>query len=113
LIYKKRFWDAKATEITLLHTQRHPSFEMSDGLREQLNAERVDSRILQEIVQMLFHFDVLLSTDTPVLICWFVGQAGIMMERLNPQLVGQICHEVLCHSLKIPHQKYPLANVLR
>ena len=101
------------TEIVLLHTRKNPSFEMSDGLRQQLNAERVNPQMLEEMVQMLFHYDVLPSTDTPVLISWFVGPVAMMMERLDTKLVGQICHEVLCNYLKISPQKYPLVNVFR
>ncbi|CAF3995984.1 unnamed protein product, partial [Rotaria sp. Silwood1] len=56
---------------------------MSDGLRQQLHAERVDSDMFKEIVNMLFHFDVLPSTDIPVLIGWLVGPAAVMIENLS------------------------------
>ncbi|CAF4838273.1 unnamed protein product, partial [Rotaria magnacalcarata] len=44
-------------------------FEISDALRQNLQVERVDSQIVQDIANMLFHYDVLPSTDIPVLIC--------------------------------------------
>ncbi|CAF2812249.1 unnamed protein product [Rotaria sp. Silwood2] len=86
---------------------------MSDGLREQLHAERVDTDIFNAIVSMLFHFDVLPSTDIPVLICWFVGPAAIMIENLSEKLVGQICHEVLCNCLNIAQEKYQPVRTLK
>lgn len=113
LVYKKKFWSKKASSIVLLHTNRQFQFEMSDQLREQLQNERVDPVVFDEIVRMLFHYDVLPSTDIPVLICWFVGPAAIMMEKLSEQLVGQICHEVVCSFLRISWQKYPLDQVVR
>lgn len=113
LIYKKRFWGKKASSIVLLHTDRQSKFDMSDQLREQLAHEHVDPAIFDEIVRMLFHYDVLPSTSIPVLISWFVGPAAIMMEGLSEQLVGQICHEVVCSFLQVPWQKFPLERVLR
>lgn len=113
LVYKKKFWRKRGSSIALLHTNRQCQFEMSDQLREQLQNERVDPAVFDEIVRMLFHYDALPSTDVPVLICWFVGPAAIMMEKLSEQLVGQICHEVVCGFLRISWQKYPLERVIR
>lgn len=113
MIYKKKFWQRKASSIALLHTNKHQPLEISDFLQQQLHAEQVDPNVLQEIVQTIFHFDVLPSTDIPVLICWFVGQAAIMIEKLSERLVGQICHEVLCQFLNIPQDKNQLVRTLR
>ncbi|CAF4537313.1 unnamed protein product [Rotaria sp. Silwood1] len=113
LIYKKKFWNRHISHIALLHTKKDLSFEMSDGLRQQLHAERVDSDMFKEIVNMLFHFDVLPSTDIPVLIGWLVGPAAVMIENLSEQLVGQICHEVLCHCMNIAQETYQPVRVLK
>ncbi len=75
--------------------------------------ERVNPEILQEIIDMIFHYDVLPSTNVPVLICWFAGSAAVMIETLSTQLVGQICHEVLCNYLNIAHEKHQLVHVLK
>ena len=113
MIYKKKFWRSNASSIALLHTRKDQSFEMSDALRQQMQAERVDPQMLQELVRMLFQYDVLTSTDQPVLICWFVGSAALLMESLSTQLIGQLCHEVLCSYLNIDQQKYQPVHVLR
>lgn len=113
LIYRKKFWRQNASSIALLHTQKQSQFEMSDGLRQQLQAERVDPQAFQSIVQMLFHYDVLPSTDIPVLICWFVGPPAELIEKLSEQLVGQICHEVLCSYMNIAHESHSPVRVLK
>ena len=113
MIYKKKFWRHKANSIAILHTQKHQNFEMSDVLRQQLYAERVDPEIFQEIADMLFHYDVLPSTNIPVLICWLVGPPAVMIESLSEQLVGQICHEVLCSYLNVAQQNYQPVKILK
>lgn len=113
MIYKNKFWHRKTSSIALLHTHKTPQFELSDALKQQLRTEHVDSRALQEIINTLFHYDVLPSTNMPVLICWFVGPAAILIENLSEHLIGQICHEVLCSYLNISPEKYPLVQTLR
>ena len=54
----------------------------------------------------LFHYDVLPSTNVPLLICWFVGSTAIMIEKLSDQFAGQICHEVLCSGLNISSENF-------
>ena len=65
MIYKNKCYRHNANSIILLHLKGHQSFEISDTLRQQLNVEGVETKILHDIVQTLFHFDVLLSTDVP------------------------------------------------
>ncbi|CAF3307332.1 unnamed protein product [Rotaria socialis] len=113
LIYKKKFWHRKASSIVLLHMDKDRSFEISDALRQKLQVERVDSQIVQDIANMLFHYDVLPSTDIPVLICWLVGPTAVAAENLSEQLIGQICHEVLCRYLNIPQEKNQPVQILR
>jgi hypothetical protein len=113
MIYKKKFWHQKAKGIALLHTEKRQAFQISDTLKQQLNVERVNPEIFQEIVDMIFHYDVLPSTDVPVLICWFAGSTAVTIENLSTQLIGQICHEVLCNYLNVPHEKYQLVDVLK
>ncbi|UJR16788.1 hypothetical protein I4U23_003687 [Adineta vaga] len=113
LIYKTKFWKQHSTSIVMLHTQKNQSFQMSTLLRQQLDAEQVTSEIVHEIVQMLFHYDILLSTNIPVLICWFVGPAAINMERISSSTLGQICHEVLCNYLNIDHIEHQPIHILK
>ncbi|CAF1041616.1 unnamed protein product [Rotaria sordida] len=113
MIYKKKFWSRHINSIVLLHTKKDLSFEISDELRQQLQIERVDSDMFKEIVNMLFHYDVLPSTDIPVLICWFVGPTAIMIENLSEKLIGQVCHEVLCNYLNIVQEKYQPVRILK
>jgi hypothetical protein len=113
LIYKNRFWSSNASSIVLLHTQASSKIEISDKLQQQLQAEQVDPSMFQEMVRMIYHYDVLPSTNIPVLICWFVGAPAIMIENLSEQLVGQTCHEVLCNHLNIPQEKYPPVRILK
>ncbi|CAF5121662.1 unnamed protein product, partial [Rotaria socialis] len=70
-------------------------------------------QIVQDIANMLFHYDVLPSTDIPVLICWLVGPTAVAAENLSEQLIGQICHEVLCRYLNIPQEKNQPVQILR
>jgi len=113
LIYKKKFWQESATSIVLWHTRKQQIFEMSDGLRQQLHAERVDPKIIQEIALGLFEYDVLPSTNIPVLICWFSGSAALLIENFNEQIVGQVCHEVLCSYLNVPQANHQPVRILK
>ena len=92
---KNRFWPEKIREIILLHTEKQLSFELSESLKELLNVENIDSQVVSTIIQSIHRYDVLPSTDTPVLICWFGGPAAVLLEDLSEKLLGQICHEVL------------------
>jgi hypothetical protein len=86
MICKNKFWPQNANSIALLHMEKCQSFEISDTLKQQLDMERVDPEILQQIADMIFHYDVLPSTDVPVLICWFAGSVAVMIETLSTQL---------------------------
>lgn len=113
MVYKKKFWRPDATGIVVLHTEKRPLLEISDRLRQYLTAERVDLNMVQEIAQSLYHYDVLPSTDIPVLVCWFSGPAALMIENLSTELVGQICHEVLCRYLDVAHTNYQPVQLLK
>ena len=113
LIYKKRFWRSKTSSIVLLHTQKRNNIRFSESLRTKFNEENVQSELVDAIIEMLFHYDVLPSSSIPVLICWFVGPSAIEMERLSDGLVGQLCHEVLCNYLNISPESHPLDQVVK
>lgn len=114
LIYKEKFWSDNASSFSLLKTNDGRSrFEMSQILKEKLQNERIDSKTYEEIVRMIFRYDVLPSTTLPVLTCWFAGQPAILTEKLSEDLLGQICHEILCSYLQIPWQNGRLTRVVR
>ncbi|CAF1377521.1 unnamed protein product [Adineta steineri] len=113
LIYTNKFWRENADSIKLLHTRKHQIFEMSDMLRQQLHDERIDPNVVQEIAHELSYCGVLPSTNIPVLICWFAGPIALIIENLNEQIVGQICHETICSYLKVDQNSYPLVRTLK
>lgn len=86
---------------------------MSDTLKQLLTAERVPQGTFQEIVRMLFHYDVLPSTRKPVLVCWLAGPAAVMAETLSSHAIGLICHEVLCNYMNVDQKKYRPVQTLR
>ncbi|UJR19656.1 hypothetical protein I4U23_022791 [Adineta vaga] len=113
LVYKKKFWRQSANSIILLHTRKNQLFEMSDKLGQLLSGIQVDPNIAQEIAHGLSYCDVLPSTNIPVLVCWFGGPAAIMIENINEQAIGQICHEIICSYLKIDQERYQPIRTLK
>jgi hypothetical protein len=113
LIYEKRFWSPESHEIALIHTQKPLRMDFSESLKALLDVEKVDGETLDEIVQAIHQYDVLTSTDVPVLITWFGGPAAVLIENFSPKLIGQLCHEVLCGYLNISADSHPLVNALK
>jgi hypothetical protein len=101
MIYEKEFWPEGVDQIILLHTQEEQSFELSESLRELLNTEKVHTQTVNTIIEAIYRFDVLPSTNIPVLTCWFGGPAAVLLENLSEKVISQICHEVLCNYLNI------------
>jgi len=101
MVYEKIFWPENVCEIILLHTEEQYSIELAKLLKEILNNENVDVQVIQTIIKAILRYDVLPSTDIPVLISWFGGPAALLIEDLSELVIGQICHEVLCHYLNI------------
>lgn len=112
MIYSERFWPENAGEFNLLNN-RPQDFKPSDRLRSLMKNGNVDSNTFNDIVKNIFHYDVLPSTDLPVLICWFVGSAAVLTEKLSKELAGQICHEVLCSALKISQDQHRPTSVVK
>lgn len=101
MVYDKNFWPEDIYDIILLHTEKEQSIELSESLKEILNNEKIDLQIIKTIIEAIHRYDVLPSTDIPVLISWFGGPAALLIEDLSEMIIGQICHEVLCHYLDI------------
>lgn len=70
------------------------------GLRQQINP-----KLCQQIIEGIFHYDVLSSSNIPVLICWFTDSAA--------EITGQICHEFVKHCLNLPPDEHQLVNVFK
>jgi hypothetical protein len=113
MIYEKRFWPEKVKGISLLHTGKQLSFELSESLKELLNVEKIDADVVNTIIEAIYTYDVLPSTDIPVLICWFGGPAAVLLEDLSEKAIGQICHEVLCNCLNISWQSNEPNRILK
>lgn len=102
MIYDKSFWPEDVNEIILLHTEEQQSIELSESIqKELLKNENIDVQTIQMIIQAIHRYDVLPSTDIPVLITWFGGPAALVIEDFSAEIIGQICHEVLCNCLNI------------
>ena len=104
LVYEKQFWPKNVQEIILLHT--------SDEFISSLD-EEIDPHVLKTIIQSIHRYDVLPSTETPVLICWFGGSAALLLEDLSESLIGRICHQVLCQSLNLSPDLHQPRRVLK
>lgn len=85
----------------LLHTEKEKLIELSQTIKQILNDDKIDVKIIEDIIESIHRYDVLPSIDTPVLICWFGGPGALLIEDLNESIVGQICHEVLSYYLNI------------
>jgi hypothetical protein len=101
MIYEKSFWPENVQKIILLHTDKQLCLELSESLKELLDAEKIDAQIVKIIIETIHRYDVFSSTDIPVLICWFGGPGAVLLENLSDKLIGQICHEVLCNYLSL------------
>ena len=101
MVYEKRFWPEDICEMILLHTEKQRSIEFSELLKEMFKNENVDNQVIETILQTIHRYDVLPSTDIPVLITWFGGPAALLLEDLSGNLIGQLCHEILCYYLNI------------
>ncbi len=109
MVYEKRFWPEDINVIILLQTKNNQSIEFSETLKEMLKNENMDTEVMKTILQTIHQYDILPSTDVPVLITWFGGPAAILLEDLSEKLIGQICHEVLCYYLNLaPELNQPI-----
>jgi hypothetical protein len=104
MVYEKRFWSENTDVMILLHIEKKQSIQFSESLNEMLKNENVNTQVIETILQAIHQYDVLPSTDIPVLITWFGGPAALLLEDLSENLIGQICHEVLCYYLNIPSE---------
>ncbi len=109
MIYEKAIWPKDVYEIIVLHTHKEQRIELS----ESLNTEKADVQTVNTIIKAIHRYDVLPSTDVPVLICWFGGLAAVLSENLSEQVIGQICHEVLCNYLDLSPQLNQPNRVLK
>ncbi|CAF5220704.1 unnamed protein product, partial [Rotaria magnacalcarata] len=101
LIYEKRFWPDAVGKIMLLDRQKQKSIEFSDSLKTLIKIEQIDERVVNTIIEAVHRYDELRSTNVPILICWFGGSAAVLIEDINENIIGQICHEVLCYYLNL------------
>lgn len=101
MVYEKRLWPKDIWEIILLHTKHEQLIELSRSIKDILNDEKIDLEVIKTIVEGIHKYSILPSTDIPVLICWFGGSGALLIEDLNENILGQICHGVLCHYLNI------------
>jgi hypothetical protein len=104
MVYEKRFWSEDTDVMILLHIEKKQSIQFSESLNEMFKNENVNTQIIETILQAIHQYDVLPSTDIPVLITWFGGPAALLLEDLSENLIGQICHEVLCYYSNIPSE---------
>ena len=102
VIYSHKFWPENINEIILLQTQTHRSSELSIACRDLAERENIDAQTIKTIMESIHRYDVLPSSNVPVLVCWFGGDAAVLLEELSDHLIGQVCHEVLCHYLNVP-----------
>lgn len=93
LVYEKAFWPKDILEIIVLNT-------MKDHLSDSFDKYKQNPR-LRKIIESIFQYDVPPSTQQPVLLCWFGGEAAVLIEDFDENLIGDICHEVLCFYLNI------------
>lgn len=101
LVYKKAFWSSDISEILVLNTIKE---RLSDAFEKY--KQNPDIR---KIIESIFQFDVIPSTKVPVLLCWFGGEAALLIEDFDENLVGAICHEVLCFYLNVsPEHNRPI-----
>ena len=113
MIYEKSFWPANVDEILLLHTQKPSRIEFSQSLKTLLDSEKIDVQTVQTIAQAIHRYDVLTSTDVPVLVSWFGGPAAVLIEDFSERFIAQICHEVLCAYLNLPADLHPPVKALK
>lgn len=73
---------------------------MKDHLSDSFDKYKQNPR-LRKIIESIFQYDVPPSTQQPVLLCWFGGEAAVLIEDFDENLIGDICHEVLCFYLNI------------
>ncbi|CAF0784118.1 unnamed protein product [Adineta ricciae] len=105
LVYEKSFWPEDVKEMILLHTQKSLPIPLSESLNDLTD--------IRTIVEAIHRYDVLPSTDTPVLICWFGGPAAVLIENFSNEIIGQICHEVLCYFLNISSKSNLPINIVK
>ncbi|UJR27003.1 hypothetical protein I4U23_008308 [Adineta vaga] len=113
LIYEKRFWPENVKEIIVLHTEKQPIIDLSNLLKELLDSTNIDVQTIRIIIEGIHRYDILPSTDTPILLCWFGGQSAVLVENFSEKVIGQICHEVLCYHLTISSKLNPIINILK
>ncbi|CAF1341824.1 unnamed protein product [Rotaria magnacalcarata] len=113
LIYEKRFWPDAVGKIMLLDRQKQKSIEFSDSLKTLIKIEQIDERVVNTIIEAVHRYDELRSTNVPILICWFGGSAAVLIEDINENIIGQICHEVLCYYLNLSSKLNKLNRVLK
>jgi hypothetical protein len=113
MIYEKAIWPKDVYEIIVLQTHKEQRIELSESLKELLNTEKTDVQTVNTIIKSIHRYDVLPSTDVPVLICWFGGLAAVLSENLSEKVIGRICHEVLCNYLDISPQLNQPNHVLK
>ena len=113
ITYEKRFWAEDIGQMILLHTEKHKPIELSTSLKELFNKEKIDSATVNTIIEAIHRYDVLPSTNVPTLICWLTGSAALLTEDLGEQVVGQLCHEVLCDYMNVSSKLSPIIQVLK
>ena len=101
MVYEKPLWPKSVSEIFLVHPDKESIIDLASSLKKIFVDEKIDMEIIRQIVAAIHRYDVLPSTETPVLITWFGGPAAMLIEDFPVQIIGQICHRVLCHSLNI------------
>ncbi|CAF2434571.1 unnamed protein product [Rotaria sp. Silwood2] len=112
-VYEKSFWPDNVGDIILLHAQKQKSIQFSDSLKNLLKTEKIDVQVVNTIIEAIHRYEVLPSTNVPIIICWFGGPAAVLLEDLSEYIIGQICHEVLCYYLNISSKLNKIIRVLK
>jgi hypothetical protein len=113
MVYEKSIWPENICEIVILRTDKQRSIELSESLKDMFKHENVDNQVIETIIQTIHRYDVLPSTDIPVLISWFGGPAALLLEDLSENLLGQLCHEVLCYYLNISSESNQPIRIIK
>ena len=108
-MYEQRFWSPETKHIVVLHTREISAIPWSDRLK----AAQVNEETLKTLVRAIHRYDVLPSSDVPVLICWFGGAAAVLLEDLAEDIMGGICHEVLCYYLQASADAHRPKRILK
>lgn len=82
-------------------------------MKTLIKTENIDDRIVNTIVEAIYRYDELPSTNVPILICWFGGPAAVLLEDLNDSIIGSICHEVLSYYLNLSPDLNQFTRVLK